>query len=358
MKQLIKPKKLNRGDTVATISLSWGSASVFPERYQQGKHQIEETFGLKVVETPHALDSAVDIYKHTENRLADLMGAFQNPDIKGIICNIGGDDTNRLLPLMNENHFQIIHDNPKVFIGFSDTTVNHFMCYRAGLSSFYGGCTLFTFAENGGIPAYTVDATKKVLFSAAPIGVLPESSEFIIDTANWSDTTFPVRPRRKGTPWRYIQGNEPVQGRLIGGCFDSLIQSINGTSLFPLLTDFGNTILFLEICEDMPTVACVKMWLRLLGVEGILHKIKGILFARPGNDLWNNIAEADAWVAKYPEYDKALLEVCAEFGRTDMPIVTNMDFGHTMPQLVLPYGAICEINPTQKTVNILESSVV
>lgn len=195
MTPLMKPKKLNQGDTVATISLSWGGASVFPERYQQGKRQIEETFGLKVIETPHALDKSEEIYNHPENRLSDLMWAFQNPDIKGIICNIGGDDTNRLLPLMNEEHFQIIHDNPKVFIGFSDTTVNHFMCYQSGLSSFYGGCTLFTFAENGGIPPYTIDATKKALFSTEQIGILPESPEFIIDTASWSDTSFPVCPR-------------------------------------------------------------------------------------------------------------------------------------------------------------------
>ena len=55
---MIKPSKLNKGDTIATISLSWGGAGDLPHRYQIGKEQIEETFGLKVVETRHALRSA------------------------------------------------------------------------------------------------------------------------------------------------------------------------------------------------------------------------------------------------------------------------------------------------------------
>ncbi len=358
MKQLIKPRVLKEGDTVALISLSCGAAAAFPERYRQGKRQLAESFGLKLVETPHALLSNETLYQHPEFRLSDLMAAFENPAVQGIICNIGGDDTNRLIPLMNEAHYRAIRNNPKVFMGFSDTTVNHFMCYHAGVSSFYGGCTLFTFAENGGIPDYTVQAMKKALFSTKPIGVLPESPDFIVDTANWHDTNFPVRPRRKGTGWRYVQGTQKGRGRLIGGCFDSIVVSLNGTPLMPAPSDFENTVLFLENSEEMPSVVAVREWLRLLGVCGILNRLSGILFARPGNDLFKTTAEADAWVARYPDYDQAFLDACREFGCTHLPIVTNVDFGHTMPQLVLPYGAMCEIDPAAHTVSILENTVV
>lgn len=357
MKKLIKPQVLQAGDTIATISLSKGLAGILPQRYQQGKRQLEETFGIKVIETPHALEKIDDLYHHPEWRLNDLMWAFENPGVKAIISNIGGDDTNRLINLMNEKHFNIIRQNPKIFMGFSDTTINHFMCYKAGLSSFYGGSTLFTFAENGGIPAYTINNMKKTLFSREPIGILSESPEFIIDTVDWNIQNAPIRPRRKGTPWRYIQGEKIVQGRLIGGCFDSFMECLNGTSLWLEATEFKNTILFLEICEDMPSPYVVKLWLRLLGVQGILNQINGILFARPGNDIWKNPSDADNWVQRYPEYDLPFLEVCKEFNRTDLPIVTNMDFGHTMPQFILPYGVLCEINPHLKTVTLLESGV-
>ncbi len=357
MKKLIKPKALKRGDTVALISLSSGLPAAFPERYRQGKRQLEETFGLKVVETAHSLCSSQELFDHPEWRLEDMMSAFQDPNINGIISNIGGDDTNRLWPLMREEHLKIIHDNPKVFMGFSDTTINHFMCYQAGLSSFYGGANLFTFAENGGIPAYTVETMQKALFSSEPMGVLPESKEFIIDTVDWGDLNPAVRPRRKGDGWHYIQGTKTIQGRLIGGCFDSLITSINGTTLMPAVAEFEGAVLFLECCEEMPTPLCVRIWLRLLGVMGILGKINGLLVGRPGNDIFKSKEEADAWLARWPEYEQVYLDACAEFGRQDLPIVANMDFGHTMPQLVLPYGALCEINPCAKQVRILENAV-
>ena len=63
-------------------------------------------------------------------------------------------------------------------------------------------------------------------------------------------------------------------------------------------------------------------------------------------------------MAQYPKFDEKLLKVCKEYGRADIPIVTNMDFGHTVPQIILPYGALTEINPINKKVSILESAVL
>ena len=103
MKALIKPKALQPGDTVATISLSWGGASIFPERYKTAKAQFEKTFDVQIIETPNALKSNEILYNNPQTRLDDLMWAFENKDIKAILTNIGGDDTIRLLPLMNEN---------------------------------------------------------------------------------------------------------------------------------------------------------------------------------------------------------------------------------------------------------------
>lgn len=358
MKKLLKPNHLSTGDTIATVSLSWGGASEFNQRYQQGKKQIEESLGLKVIEAPNSQLSAAEIYENPQLRLDDLMWAFKNPDIKAIICNIGGSDSIRLLRLMTEKHFNIIKNNPKIFMGMSDSTVSHLMCLQAGLVSFYSPCVMFGYAENGGIPKIMIENAKKLLFSTNPIGKLPESNEYIIDKVNWGDEHI-IRPRVKTTPWRYIQGKGVTQGRLIGGCFDSLMECINGTTLFPSINSFDDAILFLENSEDMMSPERAEYFLRTLGAMGILEKLNGILFARPGGEFSSKKSkEKYAWIKQYPEFDKVFKKVCKEYNCQGLHIVTNMDFGHTVPQLILPYGILAEINNDNKTVSIIESPVV
>ena len=358
MRPLIKPKALQSGDTIASISLSAGLAGKFPKRYHQGVKQIEESFDVHVIPAPHALCSPVEIYNHPEWRLEDMMWAFENPRVRGILSNIGGDDTIRLLSLMTEKHFEIIRSNPKIFMGLSDTTVNHMMCFKAGLTSFYSPSLLFGYAENGGIPDIMVENTKKTLFSTEPVSILPESKEFIVESIDWKIENPPRRERLLATPWRYIQGDKTVSGPLIGGCTDVLMSMLIGTKLWPELDDFNNAILFLEDSEEQLPADWVLYWMRNLGAQGILERISGLLFARPGNDLFNNKEEEKKWLAGYPEFDKVILQALTEFGRTDLPVVTNMDFGHTLPQLILPYGVKAEINPQKKTVSLLESGVV
>jgi len=130
---LIKPPKLNYGDTVAAIASSWGGAANFPYRFEVGKQRLEEIFGLRVLHTKHALKSAEWIDQNPEARADDLMKAFLDPHTKAIISNIRGDDSLRLIPFID---FNTIKNNPKVVMGYSDTTVTHFMCLKAGLASF------------------------------------------------------------------------------------------------------------------------------------------------------------------------------------------------------------------------------
>ena len=357
MKELIIPQALKQGDTIAAITLSYGAAGRFPDRYQQGMQQIEEAFGVKVVSSPHALCSPEDIYTHLDWRLEDMMWAFKNPNIKGIICNIGGDDTIRLLDLMTDEHFAVIRNNPKVFLGISDSTVNHLMCFKAGLRSYYSASLLFGYAENGGIPDIMVQNTKKTLFETAPIGQLPCSDIFIVDYVDWSSVDQPKRPRIPTDGPIFIQGSQTVRGRLIGGCTDVLMMMVVGTKLWPSLQDFDNAVLFLENSEERPSPEHLLYWLRNLGAQGILKRINGLLFARPGNDKFADEADKQNWLATYPKFDEVILKALKEYGREDLPVITNMDYGHTVPQLILPYGAMCEINPVAKKVSILESGV-
>ena len=98
---MIKPKRLSHGDRVATVSLSWGGPSVFPHRYQIGVQQLQEEFGLHVVEMPNTLKNADWLARNPKARVEDLMQAFADPTIKAVFSTIGGDDSIRLLQFVD-----------------------------------------------------------------------------------------------------------------------------------------------------------------------------------------------------------------------------------------------------------------
>lgn len=184
MLNLIKPPMLKPGDTVATVSSSWGGAGdeAINWRYLQGKQRLEQVFGLKVVEMPNTLKGTEYVYKHPEKRAEDLMQAFADSSIKAIISCIGGSDSIRMLPYID---FDVIRNNPKIVTGYSDSTVTHFLCLKAGISSFYGLSLLNDFAENVKMSDYTLEWANKVLFSSAPIGEIPVSKEYTAQRLEW-----------------------------------------------------------------------------------------------------------------------------------------------------------------------------
>ena len=89
---LIKPRKLAPGDTLAAVTLSWGGPGAFPDRYAAGKHQLEQEFGVLVVEMPNALRDPQFIADNPRARADDLMQAFTDPQIQGVVATIGGDE--------------------------------------------------------------------------------------------------------------------------------------------------------------------------------------------------------------------------------------------------------------------------
>ncbi len=350
MKQLIKPAKLNRGDKVAAISLSWGGPGAFPYRYEIGKLRLEEIFGLQIIPTEHALKSVEWIHQNPKARADDLMEAFLDPSIKGIISTIGGDDSIRLIPFVD---LDVIKNNPKIFMGYSDTTVTHFMCMKAGLSSFYGPAMMTAFAENVAMHDYTIRAVHNTLFSSEAIGAIPYNTEgWTTDFLDWSGEHSQGIKRilHPATEWNFIGDKvRSCIGRLIGGCLE-VLQFINGTELWPDLTTWDQAVLFLETSEEGAEPLLVTRFLRNMAAQGILSRLSGILFSKPGGQQMT--------AARFGEYDQALLNVFEEYDLPPIPIVTGMDFGHSDPMWVLPYGALTEINPQMKTVNILENGVL
>ena len=346
---MVKPRKLRPGSRVAAISLSWGGPGAFPLRYEAGKRQFEDEFQCTVVETSHALKDPDWLSRHPEARAEDLLSAFADPSIDAIISTIGGDDSIRILPCLD---LDVIRNNPKVFMGFSDTTISLMACFRAGLVSFYGPTFMAGFAENGGMFPYMVESVRKTLFSAAPIGVItPNNAGWAVEELDWRNPENQSRRRQlnPSSGWNFLQGKGIVEGRLIGGCIE-VLDWLRGTEFWPGPPEWENAILFLETSEEGPPPAYVGRFLRCLAAMGVLPRLSAILFGRPGGEIPSE---------KFAEYDAVLVDaVSEESGLTDLPIVTGMDFGHTDPMMVLPFGLNARIDCDSRQFSIVESAVV
>ena len=342
---MLKPSALRRGDLVASVSLSWGGPSVFPHRSEAGKHQLEQTFGVKVVESRHALADHEWLASHPEARASDLMEVFADPSIKGIVSTIGGDDSIRILPFLD---LSVIRENPKVFLGYSDTTVSHFACLKAGVVSFYGPAVMAGFGENGGLFPYMISSIRRNFCSTEPIGlIMPNADGWTCERLDWAEPGLQTQPRRLNhcSGWHWLKGNGIRRGKLIGGCLE-VIDWLRGSPVWPNLSVWQESILFVEISEEaIPPIAVVRIF-RSIAATGALEATRAILFGRPYGDE-----------KTFAAYDDALLQVCREFGLESLPLVTRMDFGHTDPMFTIPYGVEAELNCDRRELRIIDSAV-
>ena len=349
LRSAIKPERLRPGDTVAAVSLSWGGPGDCSHRYEAGKRQFEQEFGCRVVETRHARRDAAWIAANPRARADDLMEAFADRSIRAVVSTIGGDDSIRILRFLDVN---VLRAHPKIFMGYSDTTVTHFACLAAGLTSFYGPAFMAGFAENGGMHRYLVDSVRRTLFSAEPVGeVSPNTDGWTVERLEWSDPANQSRARAltPSTGWRWLQGDGRVEGPLIGGCIE-VMEWLKGTPVWPQLEAWAGAVLFIETSEQAPAAKDVKRWLRNYGAQGILGRVAAILVGRPGGHQLS--------VADHVLYDEAVLGVVRDELGLSIPIIAGMDFGHTDPFFVLPYGVNAEIDCDAHRFSIVESAVV
>lgn len=342
---MIKPERLRKGDKVAIVSLSNGllGEKEFLHKYELGKKRLEEKFGLEVITMENTLKGIEYIYNHPEKRAEDLMNAFKDKSIKAIICSIGGDDTIRLLPYID---YEVIKNNPKVFMGFSDTTANHLMMQKAGIVSYYGPCLMCDFANYVDMYDYTENAVRELLIEAKENYEIRKCDYWTNEHIEWCEENINKQKTRlkdeKG--YEVIQGQGKVRGKLLGGCLDAF-PIYNGTEVWPTLENWKDKILFFETSEDMPEPQYVTWYLRNLGAQGIFNVAKGIIVGKPQSEKY------------YEEYKEVYRKVLKEFGREDMPVLYNVNFGHSEPIGIIPYGIECELDIDNKKITLLESVV-
>lgn len=340
------PKRLEKGDKVAIVSLSSGllGEENFIHKYHIAKERLEKEFGLEAVVMPNALKGVEFVYNHPDLRAKDLMDAFKDPSIKGIICAIGGEDTIRLLPYID---YDVIRNNPKIFMGYSDTTINHFMMQKTGLVSFYGPSIMTDFGEYVKMFDYTKNAVLNILFNDAT-GLEIKSSEY------WSSDFIPwgieninkqKELRKEMHGYEVLQGNGLVTGKVIGGCIDVFMMAV-GTEIWPTKEEWQDKILLIETSEEKMSPSYLTWFLRNLGAQGIFKLVKGIIVGKPAEEAY------------YEEYKDSIIKVLKEYNCETLPVLYNINIGHSYPTGIIPLGTDIEVDFDNKKIILLESPTI
>lgn len=344
MNDLIKPPMLHKGDTVAIVSLSSGLAGdqEIIWRTQIGIERLTEIFGLDVKIMPHALKGTDFTYNHPEKRAEDLHLALKDPEVKAIICTLGGDDSVRLWPYVD---LKLIKDHPKILSGYSDTTALHFMFYQAGVSSSYGPLLLTDFAENVAMDDYTVQSIKQTWFQNGIIGNIPTSPQIRKYGLKWLEENKDInRTSFDNQGYEILNGRGKATGHLIGGCME-LFHSLKATDVFPDKSAFDGAILFIETAEVHAPPWLMEDYVRAFGAMGIFDRINGVIIGRPQDDVY------------YEEYKDVWVKMLKEWNQEDMPVFYNASFGHNEPKCIIPYGVQAELDVDNQTFSIIDNAV-
>ena len=335
--------------SVAIVSLSSGllGESFIRHEVDIGLRRLRE-YGLEVRFTPHALKGIAWLRDHPEARAADLLEALRDPSVDMILCAIGGDDTYRLLPYLFDHGELSAAAREKVFLGFSDTTLNHLMLHRAGMRTFYGQCFLSDVCElDTEMLPYTRGYFEELLRTGGirevrPSGVWYESRQ---DFGPGRIGTKPVSHPDRG--FELLQGAPVFSGRILGGCIDSLHDMFDGGryadmpglcrryGLFPGAEEWRGRILLLESSEEKMPPEKYRRALEYLKEAGVFGAVSGVLCGKPQDEAF---AE---------EYRAALREV---IGDPALPVVCNVNIGHAEPRCILPFGVEAQVSAEEQVI--------
>ncbi|EKE11179.1 MAG: hypothetical protein ACD_15C00133G0030 [uncultured bacterium] len=314
----IFPDKLKMGDGVRVIaparslSMSWIS-----EELKELAAERFKNIGLNLSFADHV--NEIDEFNSSsiENRVADLHEAFADKSIKMVITVIGGFNSNQLLKHLD---YDLIKANPKILCGYSDITVlANAIHAKTGLMT-YSGPHFLSFGDRKSFD-YTLEYFKKCLFSEEPFDVRPSLS--------WSNDRWMSDQEDRNfveNEGFWIINDGKTEGKIIGGnqCSLNLLQ---GTEFMP---DIKGSILFLED-DDEAHVATIDRDLQSLIHLPDFGKVRAIVFGRFQPDTGMTRGLLTKIVKTKKELDR-------------LPIIANVDFGHTTPIVTFPIGGTAKLN--------------
>lgn len=305
---LRKPRALRPGATIAVVS---PASAAKAELVQAGVARLE-ALGYRAIVMPHTLDRGPLYYAGTAaDRATDLMAAFADPKIDGILCARGGWGSAELLPLLDA---AILRANPKIFAGYSDHSSLHIWMQReAGIITFYAPMVAADFGREDGVD-------------------LASWNHALGGDAAWSlGATDGLRVLRRGT----------AEGRIAGGCISILAESLGTPYAMPPAGLNEPRVLFLEDVGVKP-----YQWDRMLlhlRYAGLLENVTGIVFG----DMRQCVAlEENALL------EQAVLHSLGDFAG---PIAIGLRSGHVdAPNITLPLGARARLDLSSAENPLLE----
>lgn len=327
MNTTIVAEKLKKGDEIRIIAPSRSMKILGKDCIELATKRLEQegfnvTFAKNVMESDDDYDCA-----KIENRVKDLEDAFKDKNVKAILTVIGGYNSNQLLSYIN---YEVIKENPKILCGFSDITALLNSIYaKTGLITYYGP-HYSSFGMEKGLE-YTLEYFKKMLIETnKEIDILP-SKEWSND-AWFIDQENREFIKNKG----FLTINEgKAEGEIIGGnlCTLNLLQ---GTEYMP---NIENKILFLED-DGMAGNAFLKEFDRNL--QSLLHTLKTVKAIVFGRAEKNCEMTDEKWIK--------LIKNKVEL--KNIPVIANVDFGHTTPICTFPIGGYAKIEANNGKVSI------
>jgi muramoyltetrapeptide carboxypeptidase LdcA involved in peptidoglycan recycling len=330
------PPPLCQGSTVAVIATSHAPPR---ETFARGIERLE-SFGLEVEVYETATRDTEWLRSHPEARAEDVNRAFADENIDGIIAAMGG---NRQVQILDGIDEQILSENPTRFFGSSDNTYLHLLLNYLGLVSFYGGQLFPDIAVDPEMHPYTRRNVERVLFQT-PFGECRPANEWT-DEYDDPESDEP-RDWFPGNQWYWHNATgKSVTGAVIGGCFEMLeSQLMMADDRFPHLLE-GGDILAVETSGETPAHAEVERFFTILGERGVIDELGGLLVGRPETPK-GPLAKRNSFRR---EQRRTIKHVCDEY-TSDLPIVFDLDFGHTAPILPLPLGSDVTIDTGDQTI--------
>jgi len=342
MKKFIQLPKLSKRDQVAVISPSAGLPGLFPWVQDLGLERLRTVFDLVPIEYPTTRTMGSTL----ADRARDLHAAFSDPANKAVFTSIGGSDQIKLIKYLDP---QLFLKNVKPFFGFSDNTHLHNFLWGLGIPSYYGGSIMTQFAMQGGMHDMTIKFLKHALFDDGDFE-LEISNQYNDEGLDWSlkENLLKVRKMESndGLIW---DGDSDTEGILWGGCVESLIVQAATGKYLPKDEDLENTILFLETAEDIPEHWIIEYLLTGFGERGWFDKFQAVLVGRPKAWEFNKQNSPQVKAAYRKNQRETVLKVVRQYNKY-IPVIQNLDFGHTDPQIVIPNGKKARIISSTKKI--------
>lgn len=352
MTGFITPPPLEEGDRVAIIRSGDGPAKTeFPHVYKLGLERLRNVFGLEPVEYPTCDMTSQELRDHPEKRAQDIMDAFRDDTVQGIIAAIGGDGNQ--IRVLNHLDGDVMRDNPTRFYGYSDNTSLALYLHHHGIVSFQGPMVMTELAMQSQMHDYTVQHVKKA-FSTDTFGTIQPSEQVTDQDLAWDDPEN-LQKTRELEPhpgWEWHNADQGmVEGRLWGGCLEITELHAQADAYIPTPEQAVGMVLALETSEEVPKPRFVERHLRALGERGLLQQFEAILFGFQ-KARSHRIEKSKEEREQYRERTKDAVKEQLDWYAPDTPTVFNLNFGHTDPIIPLPIGGEIEIDTDDKKITL------